>query len=163
MVRDTLFCTARLSSERGILVHWPHKTCSDTHLQVSDSYMPLSPQCIHFVEVNEALLTPGTPAIIAKQCKLCGAHLCIAHPGWGGIGTSLIDGQCLPHSPYPSHSLLHSKWKEKAKLREKVKATQVQCTQFQDLCKLCMWHVTTVFANCTEWTSVYTVSGHVDD
>lgn len=109
VVRDTLFCTARLSSERGILVHWPHKTCSDTHLQVSDSYMPLSPQCIHFVEVNEALLTPGTPAIIAKQCKLCGAHLCIAHPGWGGIGTSLIDGQCLPHSPYPIASGSHHK------------------------------------------------------
>ena len=34
---------------------------------------------------------------------------------------------------------------------KKVKATQVQCTQLQDLCKLCIQHVTTVSANCTEW------------
>ena len=63
VVRDTLFCAARLSSERGILVHWPYKTCSDTHLQVSDSYGPLSPQCIHFVEVNEALLMYCPPRL----------------------------------------------------------------------------------------------------
>ena len=33
----------------------------------------------------------------------------------------------------------------------KLKVTQVQCTQFHDVCKLCIQYVTTVFANCAEW------------
>ena len=34
---------------------------------------------------------------------------------------------------------------------KKSKATQVQCTQLQNLYNLCIQHVTVVFANCTMW------------
>ena len=92
------------------------------------------------------------------------ARLCVNLSSYNLEGMSL---DCLFWAVYLSHARSSKmQHKKPAKRRpriysntsfitiswgKKVKATQVQCTQLHDLCKLCIQYIITVFANCTEW------------